>query len=1269
MTRRFRFLIPCLPLLVASFAACGDDGGDDTTPPNTTAGTGGSDSEGGSGGSSGTGGTSNGGKGGTGGDAGAGGTEAGTGGTGGTGGTAGTGGSGGTGGTGGSAGGSTIEPAGPNAGNGKLRPAPTVTKCETNLAPAAEGVCDVKAGTGATVLRGRVIGDTAVYEGGEAVVGADGKLICVGCDCSASAGYAAATTVTCADGVIGAAFINTHDHIEWAQLAPQPHTAKYDHRHEWRKGKNGKPKISTPKAGTLVEVGAWGELRFLLSGTASTLGGTGGKGMLRNLDAGAGQEGLFSPIVNFDTFPLGDSDGQLLTSCTYPVSSSKQATIDKAEAYLPHVAEGIAATAENEFDCEDGDDPSQLDVLDPKTALIHAIGLKPADISKIASTGTSVIWSPRSNIDLYGFTAPVSALAKSGVRIALGTDWTPSGSANMQRELYCADSYNKEHLGGFFSDYDLYRMVTVDAAGIVGAADKIGELKAGYFADLTIWNGKGKADAFDVAVHALMGDVALVLRGGKVLAGETDVVKQLSNDDAGCEDVDVCGANTRVCVKRDTGKTIAELRASLEAAIAKQNNHPPLYDFLFCDVPTNEPSCVPSRSGEFTGVSTADDSDGDGIPNTTDLCPTVFSAIRPLDGGAQADSDKDGVGDFCDPCPLKADSEDCPLVSGDVDGDTIPDLMDNCPKDPNTDQADKDGDKKGDVCDACPDDANPGSQACPAKSFTIPEVRALAVPTGVAAKLTDVVVTAVKPKSATDAAAMDIWIQDKTATENAGLLVFVASKDPPITVAVGDTIDVSGTLDIFQGLLEIAQPVVTIKSSGPLTISPIVVDPANIKEGGVDQKRYMSMLVTVENVSITNVSSGAKPTDDEMAVTGGLVFDDFLYDYDSSKFTNGQSFAKVTGLVHYYKKGFLLPLNADQLKLASRFRRDGPRGNQMPKRGRREVVPVLRFAFCVLRFARSSFRQLGLGGFFVLVFVGRRGEDRGHRHRGCLVSVSVAVGRVSVALWVALLVAGGRRGGNGASGPEPRARGALVRFWISQEDLLARRSPEALERRLRRSRDPARFEGDDPIPRAVFEAMGSEDPVSKIVAKTRVSVASDPVGELVPELGDQEPVVDVGHREVDRSAAARGVDVPTVRRDRIDHEGAFFERRDRREHAPALKASRVLGQREQKARRLLRLQDRGGEPVLVKKLHPDREDHQRRQAFAQHRTESDGKEHTGSRADGSIAAADAQRDAARTVAERFGDVFSAGGERLVKNPDELPNARELDQPRAEDAVR
>ena len=75
------------------------------------------------------------------------------------------------------------------------------------------------------------------------------------------------------------------------------------------------------------------------------------------------------------------------------------------------------------------------------------------------------------------------------------------------------------------------------------------------------------------------------------------------------------------------------------------------------------------------------DSDNDGIPDTSDNCPTVFNPD-------QKDTDHDGAGDACD---------------SDDDNDGVPDSSDNCPTVSNPNQADKDGDGIGDACDSTDD--------------------------------------------------------------------------------------------------------------------------------------------------------------------------------------------------------------------------------------------------------------------------------------------------------------------------------------------------------------------------------------------------------------------------------------------------------------------------------------------------------------------------------------------------------------------------------------
>jgi len=570
--------------------------------------------------------------------------------------------------------------------------------CEV-LAPLEAGTCAVSPGNASLLLKGRVLGADRVYEGGQVLIDAQGAITCVGCDCAAQA--SGATVVTCPAGVISPAIINSHEHLTFGQNAPGDWgDERYEHRHDWRKGKNGHKKISVAGGASKANI-SWCEMRHLLSGVVTIAGSGSVDGFLRNIDGGGNQEGLGQGDVDYRTFPLGDSDGQQIASgCAYPGIDN----ISKlgADCYHAHVAEGINQFARNEFLCLSSEEEGGKDFTEPNAAFVHCVGMNAIDGAELASNQTAVIWSPRSNVSLYGNTAPVTMYANQGVLIGLGSDWSASGSMNMQRELACASYLNDVHYGGFFSSRDLWAMATINNATLLALDDVIGALSVGLVADVAIYTPAGTDDPYQALIDAGAGDTVLVLRAGEPLYGDLDVVSELPGGDTGCEPIPggVCDVPKTICVERETGWSFDE--------IAGQNEGD--YDLFFCGTPAGEPSCVPFRPGEYTGEPSADDPDGDGVAGDADNCPFIFNPVRPLDEGRQGDLDGDGVGDLCDPCPLDADTTSCSVPDpDDKDGDGIPNGQDLCPANPDPDQADTDGDGKGDACDACPLDANPGS--------------------------------------------------------------------------------------------------------------------------------------------------------------------------------------------------------------------------------------------------------------------------------------------------------------------------------------------------------------------------------------------------------------------------------------------------------------------------------------------------------------------------------------------------------------------------------
>lgn len=532
---------------------------------------------------------------------------------------------------------------------------PKIMVCRT-LDPLPTGTCEVEAGDASKLLTGTILTPEHLFRGGELLVDDAGVIACVGCDCSAKA--TGATRIRCPNGVISPGLVNTHDHITFSQNPPLADTGeRYEHRHDWRRGLHGHTPITTAGDAGTAQI-QWAELRSVMGGATSASGAGWAAGFLRNLDATA-QEGLATRPVLTRPFPLDDPSGtQRNGDCDYGPNADTEETIAAEEAYEPHIAEGIDAFARNEFLCTssatyDTTAPGvSNDLLKPQTAVIQAVGLRAADYRQMAAQGTALVWSPRSNLALYGDTSVVTAAARLGVQIALGTDWLVTGSMNLLRELHCADTFNGDYLGGFFNDEDLWKMVTVDAAGALARADTLGVLSPGLVADIAVFDGTSRTD-YRAVIDAEPADVALVLRGGETLYGDSDVVTALPNGT--CDVVDVCGREKRVCAEAETGLAYDALRTAAG----------PLYPAFFCGAPTNEPSCTPMRSASvsssttYTGARTADDEDGDGIPTASDDCPTVFNPVRPVDDGIQADADGDGQGDACDRCPFDDDGPAC----------------------------------------------------------------------------------------------------------------------------------------------------------------------------------------------------------------------------------------------------------------------------------------------------------------------------------------------------------------------------------------------------------------------------------------------------------------------------------------------------------------------------------------------------------------------------------------------------------------------------------
>ncbi len=170
----------------------------------------------------------------------------------------------------------------------------------------------------------------------------------------------------------------------------------------------------------------------------------------------------------------------------------------------------------------------------PNVNLVHAVGVDAAGYKHMAEKKMGMVWSPFSNFLLYGETADVKAARDAGVLIALGSDWTPTGSRGVLEELKVARAYvKKARLDEVFTDEVLYDMVTENPARMINhfeddATDgrhDVGTIKVDAAASLVVIRSTAE-DPYTSFVTAQTKDIDLVIIDGKPLYGEVSYLKK-----------------------------------------------------------------------------------------------------------------------------------------------------------------------------------------------------------------------------------------------------------------------------------------------------------------------------------------------------------------------------------------------------------------------------------------------------------------------------------------------------------------------------------------------------------------------------------------------------------------------------------------------------------------------------------------------------------------------------------------------------------------------
>jgi cytosine/adenosine deaminase-related metal-dependent hydrolase len=434
---------------------------------------------------------------------------------------------------------------------------------DSNTLPQGEALEVVEVGSAGFLLRGAVLTPDAVIDPGEVLILGD-TITCVAADCSAEA---SGVTVIETTGVISPGLVDAHNHITYDFLpewVPDP-PVLFDNRYVWSDDpsyeEHIRPYAAHGSTGTHFCPGAkWGELRAIVHGTTTVQGQSQAQGCIdrlaRNADSfhGLGYDHMQTTIGS--PREITDEDAAVyIENFTAPE--------DPTTRFAVHMQEGVTGNnVELEFASFAGRDTREnrhagLSLLAEDggyrgvAVLIHALSLTSVELQEAAATGSKIVWSPSSNMALYGATAPIGEILQLGITVGLGPDWTVSGEDDMLAEMRFALQWAQHEGESAITPQVLFQMATTGSADAVGLGESIGLLAPGMRADVVVF-GRTDPDPYRSVVMSTAADVHLVLIDGLVYYGDAEVesVTALNED---CDALDACGSPKFLCVKNTPG--------------------------------------------------------------------------------------------------------------------------------------------------------------------------------------------------------------------------------------------------------------------------------------------------------------------------------------------------------------------------------------------------------------------------------------------------------------------------------------------------------------------------------------------------------------------------------------------------------------------------------------------------------------------------------------------------------------------------------------------
>lgn len=183
-----------------------------------------------------------------------------------------------------------------------------------------------------------------------------------------------------------------------------------------------------------------------------------------------------------------------------------------------------------------------LGLLDHRFSSAHTIWLDEDDIALLAERGAVPVHNPESNTRGGSGVMPTPAMLKAGVEVAIGSDGSCSGGAQLlQRAMYLATMLHRRPdvpLEARVTARDALRMGTVGGAKAMLGGDRFGRIAPGQKADLALYRIAGQhwersvdpvasfvAQEYGQSLTASMVDGRWLVQDGRILSYDWDTAR------------------------------------------------------------------------------------------------------------------------------------------------------------------------------------------------------------------------------------------------------------------------------------------------------------------------------------------------------------------------------------------------------------------------------------------------------------------------------------------------------------------------------------------------------------------------------------------------------------------------------------------------------------------------------------------------------------------------------------------------------------------------